>query len=366
MWAARSVILIRALNRVAAPAFLGVLPVVITVFWVVESAHHGNLGIDFRGELYPEAKLVLHGHNPFPPPHANLRGGVNRIFPVPAAIAAIPFTLLPVGAASAAAVALLGLAAVATLWVMGVTDWRVYGLVFLWPATISALQVGNITVILTLLGAVAWRYRDSRYLPGVAIGLAVALKLILWPVLFWLVARGRYRAAAVGFALSAASWLLVLPFTSLSDYVHLLENLGDTFAPHSYNVAGLLVQSGVAGLGTAKLIGYLVGAAVLAAACLRRSFPLAVAASILLSPIVWLHYFELLVLPLAAVWTRLSAAWFVPLALLFAPGTSGHVRERHIVLGLVVLAAVTALAEAGPKAMRRRPAGTASVRSGAR
>ncbi len=344
-----------ALKRLAPAALLGVLPCVILVFWVVESVHEGNFGIDFKGELYPEAKLVLHGHNPFPPPHANLAGGVNRIFPVAAAILAIPLTVLPVGAASAVFVLLLGVSVVATLVVLGVTDWRLYGLVFLWPATISALQVGNITVLLGLLAAVAWRLRDHRYAPGVAVGAAVALKLILWPLLLWLVACGRYRAAATGAVISALSFLLVLPFTGLGDYLRLLENLGNTFAPHSYNVAGLLVQSGAAGLSTAKLAGYLVGALVLAVACLRRSFPLAVFASILLSPIVWLHYFELLALPLAVVFPTLSAAWFVPLLLVVAPGTSGDVRERHIVLGLAVLAAVAVVAEAQPELRRFRP-----------
>lgn len=350
-----------ALKRLAPLALLGVLPIVILVFWVVQSVHQGNFAIDFKGELYPEAKLVREWRNPFPPPHANLAGGVNRIFPIPAAIAAIPFTVLPVGAAAAVFVTLLGLAVAATLRVMGVTDWRVYGLVFLWPPTISALQVGNITVVLGLLGALAWRYRDRRYVPGLAIGAAVALKVILWPLLFWLAARGRYRAAALGAVLSAASLLLVLPFTSVSAYVHLYENLGDTFAPRSYNVAGLLVQSGAAGLSTAKLAGYAIGALVLGIACLRRSFPLAVVASILLSPIVWLHYFELLVLPLAAVRPRLSAAWLVPLVLVVAPGTSGDVRERHIVLGLAVLAAVGALAEARGLRRPRLLAGAAST-----
>ena len=344
-----------ALKRVAPPALLGALPVVILVFWVVESVHHGNFGIDFKGELYPEAKLVAHGKNPFPPSNANLSGGVNRIFPVPAAIAAIPFTVLPKGAATALFVILLAVAVAATLRVMGVTDWRLYGLVSLWPATISALQVGNITIVLGLLGAVAWRYRDRTYAAGLAIGLAVALKLILWPLLFWLAARGRYRGAVAGLAISAASFLLVLPFTSLTDYAHLLQNLGNTFAPRSYSVAGLLVQSGATSLSTAKLVGDAVGVVALAVACRRRSFALAVVASILLSPIVWLHYFELLALPLAAVWPRYAPVWLVPLVLVLVPGTSGEVRERHIVIGLVVLAIVALLAEAGPR-LRRSPA----------
>ncbi len=344
-----------ALKRLGPLALFGVLPVVFVIFWVVKSIHEGNLGVDFKGELYPEAKLLLHGRDPFPPPHADLSRGVNRIFTIPAAAMAAPLTVLPRAAAAAIFVALLGVALVATLRVMGVTDWRVYGLVFLWPATLSALQTGNVTVLLALLGAVAWRFRNHRYVPGIAVAGAVALKLILWPLLFWLAARGRYRAAALGAALSGASLLLVLPFTSLAGYAHLLNNLGKTFEHESYNVSGLLIQSGAADLTTATVVGYAAGIAVLAAACLRRSFPLAVAASLLLSPIVWLHYFELLVLPLAASSRKLSPAWFVPLALYIVPGTSTDVRERHIIIGLVVLAVVTALTERGVTIGRQRP-----------
>lgn len=342
------------LKRVAPLVLLGVAPIAATVLWVVHDAHNGSLGIDFRAELYPEAKRVLHGEDPFPSPHADLSSGVNQIFPIPAALLAIPFTLLPAGAAAAVFVITQALALAGTLRVMGVTDWRLYGLVALWPATINALQNGNLTVMLALLGAVAWRCRGRAYAPGVAVGLAVALKLILWPLLLWLLVLHRFRAAALGAALSAASLLLVLPFTSLTAYVRLLDHLGDTFTHESYNVPGLLIQSGVAGVHAAKLTGYAVGLAVLALACLRRSFPLAVAASILLSPIVWLHYLELLVLPLAAVWTRFAPAWLVPLALFAAQGTPRDVRERHIVVALAVIAVVTVLAEAGSAA--RRPA----------
>ena len=48
-------------------------------------ARHGEFGVDFRHELYPEAKLLVHGENPFPPPDTDLSPGANRIFPVPAA-----------------------------------------------------------------------------------------------------------------------------------------------------------------------------------------------------------------------------------------------------------------------------------------
>ncbi len=134
-----------ALKRLLPIALLGVVPVAATIFWVAHDAHNGTLGIDFRAELYPEAKQVLHGENPFPSPHANLSSGVNQIFPIPAAVLAMPFTVLPIGAASAVFVLVQGVAVAATLRVMGVTDWRLYGLVALWPPTINALQNGNLT-----------------------------------------------------------------------------------------------------------------------------------------------------------------------------------------------------------------------------
>jgi hypothetical protein len=354
-----------AFKRVGPPAFLLVLPIVVLVYAAVVSVHAGNLALDFRGELYPEAKRVLHGANPFPPPNADLSLGVNQIFPIPAAVLAIPLTALPVGAASAVWVAILLLLLGLALWLMEVRDWRVYGLVAFWPATIAALQSGNLSIVLTLLAAAAWRTRDREYAPGVAIGVAVALKLVLWPLAFWLLAVRKFRAAAVAAAISVASVLLVLPFTSIRDYVKLLHNLGDTFGPHSYNLVGLLVQTDTAGVHTAEIVSYLVGATVLAIAVVRRSFPIAVAASLLLSPIVWVHYFVLLAVPLAAAWRRLSLAWFVPLVLWFCPGTTGDVRVRHIVIGLLTLIAVTALAERRRERIRSgRPVEGASRASG--
>ena len=47
----------------------------------------------------------------------------------------------------------------------------------------------------------------------------------------------------------------------------------------------------------------------------RRAFVLALAAAFVLTPILWLHYLVLLVVPIALARPRLSALWFVPLAL---------------------------------------------------
>ena len=47
----------------------------------------------------------------------------------------------------------------------------------------------------------------------------------------------------------------------------------------------------------------------------RRAFVVAVAAALACSPIVWLHYFALLLVVVAVAEPRLGLLWFVPLAM---------------------------------------------------
>jgi hypothetical protein len=331
-----------AFKRVAPIVFLGVLPVVVLALAGYKAHNGGNLGNDFRNELYPAAKMVLHGVNPFPAPDANLSSGQNRIFPIPAVALVIPLTVLPpMWAAAVLSVILLALLA-ATLWVMGVRDWRVYGLVLIWPPALVAVQTGNITILLGLLVALAWRYRDRTWVSGLAIGAAIALKLFLWPLLVWLVAIRRYRGAAVGAGIGViGGFLAVLPFTSLHDYVRLENNLGNVFGPHSYNLTGLFAQGHLGSKTVALAFSYAIGLGLLVLAYRRRSLTLAIAASLVLSPIVWTHYFVLLVIPLAIRWPRLAPAWFVPLVMVVCPGSHWDVRAWHIVVALAVLALVT-------------------------
>ena len=47
----------------------------------------------------------------------------------------------------------------------------------------------------------------------------------------------------------------------------------------------------------------------------RRALTLALAAGVVATPILWLHYLVLLVVPIALARPRLSALWFAPLAL---------------------------------------------------
>jgi hypothetical protein len=53
----------------------------------------------------------------------------------------------------------------------------------------------------------------------------------------------------------------------------------------------------------------------------RSSFILAIAASLAFTPVVWLHYFTLLLVVVALAQPRLGALWLVPLAFFLTPGS---------------------------------------------
>ena len=71
----------------------------------------------------------------------------------------------------------------------------------------------------------------------------------------------------------------------------------------------------------------------------RAAFILAIAAALALTPIVWLHYFALLLVVVAIAQRRLGVLWFVPLGMVVTPG-SGHPAPWQTAWTLVV-AAVT-------------------------
>jgi hypothetical protein len=75
----------------------------------------------------------------------------------------------------------------------------------------------------------------------------------------------------------------------------------------------------------------------------RAAFILAIAAALALTPIVWLHYFALLVVVAALAQPTLGVVWFVPLAMVLTPG-SGHPTPFETAATLVVAVMTFALA----------------------
>src|SRR5207247_616954 len=183
------------------------------------------------------APAGLHGHPPYAFPGA-------QTYAYPPLLAFLATPLHPFGVAVAATAAMLVLlAAIAVaLWLLGVRDWRCYCLVPLYPMTRSAVGLGTVGPLLLLGTAIAWRWRDRVSAGSLGAGAAVALKLFLWPLVVWLAATRRLRAAtaavAVALVLALVPWAAI-GFAGLTKYPSLLHRLSDEEAGASYSVYAL-------------------------------------------------------------------------------------------------------------------------------
>ena len=83
----------------------------------------------------------------------------------------------------------------------------------------------------------------------------------------------------------------------------------------------------------------------------RSAFILAIAAALALSPIVWLHYFALLLVVVALAQPTLGLVWFIPLAMVVTPG-SGHPTPFETAATLAI-AALTSRLRCGRRCRRR-------------
>lgn len=351
------------LDRVVWPGsvvLFGVLPVIVVVLLFASAIQDDTVALDFR-QFYRAAERILEGQSPYVagPEAVTPWGGPFPYPPLPAFVAA-PLTVLPLEAAGLLMMAALVGAALATLAVLGVRDWRLYGLVLLWPPVLSAVQTGNLTLLLGLAAAVAWRFRARTGIGPVAIGVTLAAKFFLWPLVVWLAATrrvaGAVLATAVGAVLLFVSWT-VIGFEGFRDYPDLLRRLEETVGADSYTVYIVALDAG-APPGFARALWLAVGLGLLAATVLaarrgddRSAFVLALAASLALTPIVWLHYFALLVVVAAVAQPRLGAVWFVPFAMVLTPGSGQPTPfETAWTLAATALTVVLAL-----RAIRSRP-----------
>ena len=68
----------------------------------------------------------------------------------------------------------------------------------------------------------------------------------------------------------------------------------------------------------------------------RRALVIAVAGALLATPVLWLHYLDLLFVPIALARPRLSAIWFAPLAFWATPLAHSNGSVWRICLVLAV------------------------------
>jgi alpha-1,2-mannosyltransferase len=351
-------------------ALFAVVPVLFTVWFCAFAVGQHSFAVDFHHAFWPAGLRVLHGLTPYASPHsAAVTSGVAFVYPavgalVFAALAAIPHTAADILFTIASLAA-----ALAALRVLGVRDWRLYGLAALWPPVASGWQTANVTLLLVLGVAAAWRWRNSPVVAGGILALVISVKVFLWPLGLWLIASRRYAALgwalAIGAVVNAIAWA-VLGFGQVHAYLQLVRAVTKVEEATAYTPLALALH-----LGSGRLAAYAIDLAIaagVAALCLRAgrrgressALLLAIAVSLLATPTVWRHYFALLLVPLAIARPRLSPVWILPMVTYVCPVTSPRLWQLCLLLSVMTL--VVAIVWRYPTPMRRSLQHRLSVR----
>jgi alpha-1,2-mannosyltransferase len=350
---------------------LGVVPLVVTGFFLVASLAHESLAYDFRHAYLPAAHAVLDGESPYPAlDDPDLAAETAYVYPPALAFVLTPLTPLSENAASVVAAILALELLVGTLLVLGVRDWRCYGAAFLWAPSINAVHTASSSLLLGFAAALAWRYRTTVWPLAASIGLAIAVKLVLWPLLVWTLVTRRLRATVwalvIGVAVALGSWA-ALAFEDLDRYPSLLRKLAELEAESSYSLVGVSATLGLGDTG-GRAIAVAVGVALLAAVVTFarraddfRAFTCALASALAFTPILWQHYLVLLLVPLAVARPRFSGVWLIPVVLWLAPREDNG-EGIQTLLPMVVAAVLVALLLLGPRSPRGATTPAAAAR----
>ena len=335
--------------------FVCVFLPLLALFYAIGPVAFGDLqAADFHFAFYPAAEDILAGRQFYPVDGFVIRGAdelvIDYVYPPLVALLTIPLTVVPVGVAEVFFQLMLVAAVAATLVILGVRDWRCYGVAFLWPPVTDAVTTGNVSILLGLCAAVVWRFRDRAAVSGATLGVIIAAKIFLWPLTVWLAASRRFAAAFWSIGVAAAvlfgSWAVV-GFQGLAEYPELARRLSERLSERGYTVFALGLDLGFPqSLAWALWAG--LAAALLASSAMlarrgddRRGFVLALAAAIACSPIVWLHYFALLLVVVAVARPRLAPIWFLGLPFQLFVTTGVYNGSPWQTAGVLFVAAAT-------------------------
>jgi hypothetical protein len=280
---------------------------------------------DFRVTLYEPGQALLDGRDPIREVDSSYNGG---IYPPITVALTLPLAALPFSVAAAIWLGALVGGILGALYLCGVRDWRCYGLALASPPVIAGLAYGNVSMLLVFGLACAWVYRDRQWRSGLIVGLLVATRLFPWPLVVWLLLTRRIRAAAVAAASSMVFSLLgwaLISFDRIGEFPAVTRSNADKFVDDGGGVASIVANLG--GTTSAISIALVVSCAgaLLLAARHRHddlaSLGWAIAAALFATPIVWCHYYALMLVPLALSSPHLSRRWLLPY--LTAPQLTG-------------------------------------------
>jgi hypothetical protein len=341
---------------VTAVVVAGAVLLVALALSLIFSSDSDQIGWDLRIAYLPAADAVWDGRSPYADPDdPNLDLPRTYVYPPQLAIALVPLTWLPVDLAAflvflASVAALLG-----TLALVGVRDVRCYAALLLWAPVWNSLDTLNVSSALALGVALLWRFRATVWPLAATLGAMVSVKLFLWPLIVWVASTRRVVPAAlalgIGITLTFTSWAAI-GFAGFADYPDLLSRVEEQ---ESYSIAGMSVELGL-GQGFGRALATIVGLALLGIAVLEerrrdsvRAFTLALAATLALSPVVWLHYLTLLIAPLGLARPRFSVLWLLPIVLWVSPRDENG-EGLHPFVPMVVVIALLVLLLARPRA----------------
>lgn len=338
--------------------------VAVPVWMVIGNALKHQFAFDVHFAFLPAAHAVLHGASPYAGVTSRaVREGYAFLYPPLGAYLFAPFTLLPPVVAGTVATVLVAATVPATLWVLGIRDWRCYAISFIWIPTLAGIESANVTLPMVLGLALVWRYREKAAVVALVGGFIVALKLFFWPLLVWLVATRRYRTAALT-AVASLAFVFVpwagIGFAGLGDYVHLLKFVSHREGADSYSLAALVhyaVPSWTAAVAVETLVG--LGILVLVVLAGRRgrdrdAFALAILAVLAFTPLLEIHYLAVLLVVVALYRPRFGAAWLAPVFIWGASQANNGTGLNRVHVAVVVAATlVLAYSDWRPRPLSR-------------
>jgi hypothetical protein len=299
-------------------ALLAVTVVLLGSLLVAQYAHtydRGREGIDFRWTIWQPATDVLAGRSPYGDP-SSPGFLAESVYPPLTFVVLSPLSWLSFDTALVVWQVLLVLTALAIPAVLRVRDWRCYAAWVTGFPVAADVLFGNVTLVVVLLAALAWRWRDRAGATAVALSLAIVVKLLAAPLWLWLVFTRRLRAALLTAILVPLGILvpwLAIGLDGLRDYPSLLRSLSESHGGNGVLLQALGRQSGLEPA-PALAIGLAVAACCLVGAYLLRDddiscFALVASAALLATPVAWIYYPALLVIPVAARFPRFNVAW---------------------------------------------------------
>jgi Glycosyltransferase family 87 len=189
--------------------------------------------------------------------------------------------------------------------------------------TLIDLNLGNVSLLVLVASCLTWRWLD-RPASGVVTAVAMALRPTLVVVLIWWLVRRRWQPILWALGGGLVLIVLTLPFVGVggyTDYLAVVRNLSNvTGVPRNVDLASaaLLLGLGPGAVQPALVVQYGLGLGALLLAMRQDpevGFVMVTAASLLLAPLIWVHYLVVLALPAALLAAR-GLRWAVLLPLL--------------------------------------------------